>query len=124
MNTTIDYLDAVKIRHGVVSDYALAKILGISQPTISNYRVKLSPMDDKVCIRVAELLKIEPAAVLASVHIDRAKSEDEKKVWKSIYDRVGGIAASVAIATLLFSAYPASSKASDLMVGNNVYYVK
>lgn len=124
MNTSIQFLDAVKAKHGGISDYALAKLLSVSQPTVSRYRSKKGTLDDLVCFRVAELLELEPAAVLAAVHAERAKTEKEKTAWKLIYERLGGVAASVALAVLLAPSPSASARVADDVKGNSVYYVK
>ena len=124
MNTTIEFLDSVKVKYGLVSDYALAKRLGVSQPTVSTYRTKRLKMEDRVCLRVAELLDIYPAIVLACVHSERAKTDAEKSAWKLIYERLGGIAASVLVATILSAHAPAPAQSSDWLNRNNVYYVK
>lgn len=121
MNTTIQLLDSVKIKHGLASDYALAKKLGVSQPAVTKYRVHGQTMDDRACLKVAELLEIDAATVLACVHAERAKTEAEKTAWKLIYERLGGIAASVLIATLLSAAPSAPAKADSRNVSHTVY---
>lgn len=125
MNTTIEFLDAVKSKHGVVSDYALAKVLGVKQQTVNCYRHKNVALGDETAIRVAELLELEPATVLAAVHAERAKTEKEKAAWKLIYEKLGGIAASVALAALLLPASPTAARAvekeqSNMYIMSNV----
>lgn len=124
LNTSIEFLDAVKIKHGIVSDYRLAKILNVSQPCVSRYRLKQSTLDDAICIKVAKLLEVEPATILAAVHAERAKTEAEKSAWKLIYEKLGGIAASLLIGTLLYSSAPTPSQAAGLQLPRDVYYVK
>lgn len=122
MNTTLEYLDAVKSKLGGASDYRLAKVLGVAQQTVSGYRVNGFEMDDKVCLKVAEILGIDAAIVLASIHAKRAKTEAEKTAWKLIYERLGGIAASVLIATLLAAAPSAPAK-TDSRNGSHTVYI-
>jgi len=81
MNTTIQFLDALKARHCGASDYAISKILGVTQQTVSRYRVGKDFLGDSTAIRVAKLLEIDPAYVVACAHAERAKAEDEKAVW-------------------------------------------
>ena len=54
MQTTNEFLDAVKARHQLTSDYQLAKFLGVRQSTISNYRVRKSGFDEAMALRVGE----------------------------------------------------------------------
>lgn len=87
MQTTIDFLDALKARHSLHSDYSVAKKLGVTRTSISNYRSKRSFFDNDTAIRVARLLDIDPGFVVACCHLERAKSDDEKAVWT----RIGGL---------------------------------
>ena len=93
MGTTVNFLDAVKSRRGVISDYQLAKIIGVSQQTVSRYRVGKDYLGDSTAIRVAELLEIDPAIVVAAAHAERAKKPEERRVWEGIIQKLGGAAA-------------------------------
>ena len=119
MKTTIEFLDELKARKGGISDYAVAKILGVTQQTISKYRVGKDYLGDSTAIRVAELLEINPAIVVSAVHAERSKSEQEKAVWREIFEKLGGVAASVVIGIAAYSLpvqpVQASSVAADPM---------
>ena len=84
MQSTIELLDALKLRHNLASDYKVAKFLDLSQQTISAYRLGRNFFDDSIAIRVAELLDLDPAFVLACVHAERAKKPEVKAVWEKI----------------------------------------
>lgn len=90
MGTTIDLLNAVKAKSGVVSDYALAKKLETSQQVIFNHMTKNRVLGDDIALKAASILEIDPAIVLAMVHSERATSESEKSAWFSIFERLGG----------------------------------
>lgn len=123
MKTTIDFLEAVKSKRGGISDYALAKVLGVSQQLISKYRTRMIFLGDPVALRVAELLEIDAGYVMACVHQERAKTESERAAWSSIVERLGGLAASVVVGVALFGS-PAPAQASPSVTGDNLYYVK
>lgn len=123
MKTTIEFLDAVKEKHGIPSDYALAKALKVSKQTISGYRYGKSFFDDAHALMVAELLDLEPAYVMACAHAERAKKDDEKRAWQTIIERLGGMAAGLALAVGL-SAAPSPADASQHEALGSVYYVK
>jgi transcriptional regulator with XRE-family HTH domain len=101
MKTTKDYLNAVKAKTGAVSDYALAQKLGTSKQLISLYMQKHKPMGDEIALKVAEILEIDESEVLISAHIERTQSETVKNAYKSIFERLGGIAASVVVSSAL-----------------------
>lgn len=123
MNTTIEFIDAVKAKHGLVSDYALAKFLGESHQRLSSYRVKRTYLDDLMAVKVAEALEIDPLYVIASVHAERAKKETEKKVWTDILEKLGGIAASVVIG-FAACALPSPDAFAGASEVHSIYYVK
>lgn len=81
-NTTIGFLDALKARNGGASDYAIAKILGVTQQTVSRWRVGKDFLGDSTAIKVGKLLEIDPRYVVACAHAERAKTDDEKTVWQ------------------------------------------
>lgn len=120
MNTTNEYLDAVKAKSGAASDYALSKVLGVTRASISSYRNKKSFFDDKTAVKVAKILEIDAGIVAAAVHAERAKNETERNLWQSVFEKLGGVAAGVVIG--LAGVSPAPSQAAEQ--GDSVYYVK
>lgn len=98
MQTTIDFLKAVKAAQGLTSDYQLAKFLGITQQSVSLLMLGKTFLGDETAIKVADCLKIYPALVLANIHAERAKGEVEKRVWTDLVKRLGGIAAALVLA--------------------------
>lgn len=79
--TTIEYLDAIKGRLGIASDYALAKRLGFPQATISGYRTGRRVFDDEAALTVAQVLNIEPILVIAAANAERAKTPEVRQRW-------------------------------------------
>ena len=78
---TIEYLDQVKARHGIKSDYALAQVLAVTHATVSHYRTGRSIMDATVAVKVAELLALNPLVVIAAAEIERATKDKVRQVW-------------------------------------------
>lgn len=87
MLTTIDFLEAIKTRHNVTSDYALAKYLGLTRSAISKYRNTKTAFDETMALRVAEALEIDPAYVLACVSFERANCTEAKEAWQRLAQR-------------------------------------
>lgn len=98
MQTTCDFLDAVKTRFNLPSDYALAAKLGISRAMLSHYRLRHDTFSDSVALTVAKLLEIDPAIMLVNIQAERCRQPVEKAVWESILQKLGGAAAALVLA--------------------------
>jgi transcriptional regulator with XRE-family HTH domain len=85
---TIDYLDAMRAKLRLTSDYQLAKRLAVSHQRISNYRTMRSTFDATIAARVAEILEIEPIKVIADTEIERATKPEHRKLWETIAAKV------------------------------------
>lgn len=83
---TLQYLDAVKARRGITSDYALAKILQTSQAAISGYRAGRRVFDDDVALTIACELEVNPLAVIAAANLERAKTPEMRARWIDILE--------------------------------------
>ncbi|UQV43951.1 hypothetical protein KIV45_18885 [Janthinobacterium lividum] len=83
---TFEYLDAVKRKLGIDSDYAVAKALKIRPSTISGYRSRDGQMDDEIATKVAELLGMHPGLVILDMHRERAKTPAEQTIWQEIFE--------------------------------------
>lgn len=115
MNTTCDYLDALRVRYGISSDYALAKFLKTTHSSVSHYRTGKTALSDDMTMKVADLLDLPRAEVYLSIQAERAAKQKNAPVFDALSDalrRLGGIAA----AALLFVALsgPGESIASVL----------
>jgi hypothetical protein len=105
---TIEYLDAVRERLNLGSDYKLAKVLCVHQTTISNYRHGRSALADDVAVRVAELLQLDPARVLADMAAERSSSEAVRAIWSRV-------AATLSVAAVaVIASGPGDAKAASL----------
>jgi transcriptional regulator with XRE-family HTH domain len=80
----VQFLDAVRKRHGLPSDRKLAAHLGIDQPRVVAYRKRRRTLDPDACIAVAAALKLPPEYVLASVQAERAKRTEHRKLWERL----------------------------------------
>jgi len=124
---TIQYIDAVKARYNWESDYKLAKEMQVSRARISNYRNGKQGMDESMCLKVASLLKINPAAVLIDITAERTKDAKAAKILHKTAKQLTGAAASIFITIVALNAslYPTNSEPSYISIlPNTVYYVK
>lgn len=100
---TVDFLDAIKARHNLTSDYAAAAKLGVTRQMVSAYRAGKTFGDD-MALKTAELLDMPPGYVLACVHAERTADAATRKVWDSIartMKAAGKATAGVAFAAML-----------------------
>lgn len=86
MNTT-EYLDAVRAKLSLPSDYALQKPLGVTKQLISKYRTGAEVLSDAMAIRVAEILGIDAARVLLDAHIERSKTPEVRAAWVGMMEK-------------------------------------
>jgi transcriptional regulator with XRE-family HTH domain len=87
-----DLLDRAKKSANIESDYALAKVLGISPGNLSNIRTGKSHPSNEVAVKLATLAKIEEMQVIASIEYRTANTEKKKKFWKSYLESRGLVA--------------------------------
>jgi len=84
---TVEYLRAVKARHGISSDYALAAKLGVTRSAVSKMQQGGVAFSDDVALTVAELLEIEPIVVIAAANAERAKTPEQKAKWMGLVEK-------------------------------------
>lgn len=87
MKTTIEFLDAVKVKLGIASDYALAKQLGFPLSTVSNYRTGRRALDDDAALVIATALECHPLQVIAAANAERAKTDEQRQRWSSVAEK-------------------------------------
>ncbi len=74
------YLEAIKDRYELNSDYALAEKLGIAQPEANLMRRGLKIPKPELCIKIANLLDKNPVELLLIAQKDKAPSA-AKEYW-------------------------------------------
>lgn len=97
--TTVDLLEEVRALiakekgDGMpVTDYRVAKHLGMSTQRISRYFNGLNTLDDEGCAIVAQALDYPLETVLACVYLERSKRQEQDdtvtQAWQRICQRV------------------------------------
>lgn len=87
MKTTIEYLEQVKAARALPSDYALAKLLGLTHTSIIAYRNGRSAIGIETAMKMGEILSIDGHAIYADGQIERAKNAEISEFWKSISEK-------------------------------------
>jgi predicted transcriptional regulator len=88
--TTLQFLEAVKRRQGISSDYAAAKLLGVTRQQVSHYRSGKSGFSDVTAVRIAELLGVPEIHVIAARNYERANRTEEKALWMELARKAVG----------------------------------
>jgi len=88
MIDTEGLIEAAKSHQAIPSDYALAKLLGVTPSLISGYHAGRSRPDDEMARRIAELANLDPGYVVACLHAERAKTDETRAVWQGIAKRL------------------------------------
>lgn len=100
METTADFLDALRVKLNLPSDGRLAVYFGMQRQHLSKYRTLGHTFDDAMSLRVADILELDPAYVLACMHHQRAKQAEVKQVWERLAKRLAVAAAVMGVAVL------------------------
>lgn len=79
------WLDQVKQKYECKSDGELSRLLGVTKAAVSLQRAGKHEMSIKQAVKVAELLHVNPMAVICGVmfHQDPAEAE----FWQSVYEQ-------------------------------------
>lgn len=80
MFTSSQLLDAAKSAQGITSEYRFARVLGISDSTLYNYRHGRTP-DDERALRLAKMAGIDVGYVLICMAAERTKDDEARAAF-------------------------------------------
>jgi hypothetical protein len=121
IHSTDDCLNHLIKKFNLPSDYALARVLGVEKGTIYRYRKHEGSFSEEVAIKVADLLEVDHAFVLAIAAYDRSGNAQARAAWLKIAQRIGITTLAVFFAIPLLD-YTTGSNATA--AADSVYYVK
>jgi hypothetical protein len=84
MQKTRDFLDAIRARYALTSDYQAAKKIGTTPQAVNNWRKGRDFLGETMAPRVAELLELEPGYVFACAQMERVRTDAGRVMWTSI----------------------------------------
>lgn len=90
------YLDDLMRKNEFRRDKELAKLLGVTAATISQYRSGARVMDNETCLRIAIALETDPMPIIMAADIDRAERSGQRSLWES-FSRKAAAFAGVAV---------------------------
>ena len=80
-----DFVQQIRQRYDIKSDYGLAKALSLSRNAISAHKHKRSKhFSEETAYRIAELLNMDPAYVMTCLAAERAKDERVRETWQRV----------------------------------------
>ncbi|OIQ72824.1 hypothetical protein GALL_455480 [mine drainage metagenome] len=82
-------LDHCKAATGCKSDYKLAEKIGVTRSAISAMRRHQSPgLSDETACKIADLLNVNPLAIIAPMRAEQATTADARNVWVSLIQKL------------------------------------
>ena len=73
--TPYEWIDVIKKKTGLLTDYKVAQTLGISRAALSNYKSgKRQTFDESTAVKVAGILGEKPEAVLLDQYAETVKT--------------------------------------------------
>jgi plasmid maintenance system antidote protein VapI len=94
-SNTVKLMDAAMSAQGIPSYYKLARVLGVSNNTMTKWKQERSAPADSMAARLAEMAGLDPDVVLAELAADRAGDDETRARWRGIAERLrrAGVAA-------------------------------
>lgn len=114
MFSVANLIERAKVRGNIESDYRLAKIIGINQSALGNYKAGRSMPDERVLEQLCALSGDDVAVFAAQIQAERARTAEGKTMWLMIAKRLQG-AATTAILSVCFAIALIAAPASDAL---------
>lgn len=111
MAATVDYLDRMCERHRC-TDYAVAKMLGMTYQAVRNWRAGTSVMSEDAALKVAKLLDLPPQEVVFAVKAEAAATPEVRAFWTTAKESVAATTL-FALAVVLWATFSGDAVASD-----------
>lgn len=86
--TARELLAAVRAAQGLPSNYALARVIGVTDTTVTRWNVGSNTPDDLMAQRLATMAGLDPDSVVAAMHAQRSHNPDERALWQRIAERL------------------------------------
>lgn len=109
---TIEFLDETKKKLGINTDTELSEALRTSRARIGHYRTGIRKPDEYICFRIAEILNMEPSAVISAIRAEGEQDPEKKRFWMDYAKKYGMVAVTIPFAlagiTMLIQFHPAN----------------
>jgi hypothetical protein len=108
-----DYIETATEKAG--NQKELAFYLGLPAQNLTNAKAHNRGLPNDDCIKIAQLLNIEPVEVIAASELATEKKPEKRAFWMNFTGHAK--AASIALATVITIAGFASNDAKEMLVG-------
>ncbi|MFZ3220015.1 MAG: DUF3693 domain-containing protein [Rhodoferax sp.] len=123
MFSVADLLDRAMRGGNIDTHYRLAKVIGISQGTMTGYKSGKTMPDARVLEQLCALSGDDVAVVMAQIQAERERTPEGKSMWLMVAKRLAGGAStailSVVFAIALIAGYAPSARAEQLNHAQN-----
>lgn len=83
-----DYVDELKEKLQITSDYGISKHLGIERQSMTKVR-NGDALNNEICFRIANELKKHPLEIIATARAQKEKNNELKAFWIKIAKEYG-----------------------------------
>jgi hypothetical protein len=90
---THKYLELFKAANGAASDYRIAQLLEVKQPTVSRWRNDVAGMSEEVGMMLADRLNLDVVQVVSELNADRANTRESRSYYSQLLARLKSSAA-------------------------------
>lgn len=123
---TIGYLDAIKAARSLPSDYATARELQVTPQQVSKWRRGIDTPAPLIAYRIADILRMDPARVVADLERERAAKSgkvEQADAWEKWAERLTGTAAAVVVGAAMIGPGPADARGMAPQVQGGGLYI-
>lgn len=119
-----DYIETAAKKAGSLT--ALGRMLGISQPDMSNAKAMKKPLPVKALFQLAEYIDADLKAVIAANELVTEKDEAKRQFWTPFVNhaKAASIALALGLVTNFVTPSPAEARQVFKAPGDVLYYVK
>jgi Phage related protein len=118
MFSIAEWLDSVKARASIDTDYRLGKLIGKNSSRVANWRAGRNLPDEAAISQICNLVGDDADVIAAQVQAARATTPQAKQLWLHVAKRLqaGAISAvhTVVIAIVLIATHTSDTQASAL----------
>lgn len=125
MTRFIELLDRLKEKRELRTDYAAAKVLGISTARMHDYRSGNRNPDNYTLTRIAIELGIDPMTLIAELHAATEKNEKKRTFWRDFFLQINKlpVLAGLICTAFLLAASGNTEAASYIGGANNAKFL-
>ncbi len=106
------------------SQLKLAEYLGQFDTAIRRIKRGKAGLPNPLCIKLAQLIKVNPLDVIVASELVTEKNEERRKLLESCFSKAAGILLIVGISSIVTPTPAQAAPALESMKENTVYYVK